>query len=376
MTTRLRSGSLKPSQSTLCHSPLVRVDLEQLRGTIWIPYFCKFETNPAFMEVQNITMNRTEHNKMKNTKQTVIGIDVAKDSLVLFIDSSGEHLNCPNTEKDLRRMARRLAKINPDLIVLEASGGYEKEASAAFSSIGLPVAVVYPRRVRQFAHGLGLIAKNDEIDARLIAYYGRVADIKPQPRQTESLRVLRSLTQRRSQLIEMRLAEQCRLETAERAVRKNIKDHIKWVEHQISKIDSQIETHIKADADLDNANRRLQSVPGVGPVLSSTLITELPELGLLSNKRIASLVGVAPFPHESGKSSGRRFCKGGRNQVRRVLYMATVSATRFNPVIKAFYKNLCSNGKLKKVALIASAHKLLSILNSITKNNSSWSFSP
>ncbi len=316
-------------------------------------------------------MNKTEH-----TTKPYIGIDVAKDSLVVFADSSNEYLNCPNAKKDLTSLARRLKKLDPELIVLEASGGYEKAAAAAFSQAGLPVAVVYPRRVRQFAHGLGIIAKNDEIDAKLIAYYGRVAGIQPQPKQTNELCALRALAQRRSQLIEMRIAEQCRLETAHPSSNKSIKQHIAWIERHILKIENEIQKSVKADPSLRDQDQRLRSVPGVGPVLASTLITELPELGLLSNKQIASLVGVAPFPHESGKQKGKRFCKGGRNQVRRVLYMATVSATLCNPVIRTFYKTLCERGKLKKVALIASAHKLLSILNSITKHQSSWSLSP
>jgi transposase len=313
-------------------------------------------------------MIRTEH-----TIKPVVGIDVAKDSLVVFVDSRGEYMNCPNAKKELTALAKRLAKLDPELIVLEASGGYEKAAAASFSQAGLPVAVVYPRRVRQFAHGLGIIAKNDEIDAKLIAYYGRVADIKPQPKQTDELCALRALAQRRSQLIEMRIAEQGRLETAHPSSRRSIKQHIVWIERQILKIQNDIQQSVDADPDLKEQDKRLRSVPGVGPVLASTLITELPELGLLSNKQIASLVGVAPFPHESGKQKGKRFCKGGRNQIRRVLYMATVSATLCNPVIRTFYKNLCGRGKLKKVAIIASAHKLLSILNSMTKHQTLWS---
>lgn len=315
-------------------------------------------------------------NKPEHTTKPVIGIDVAKDSLVIFVDSSSEHLSCPNAKKELSALAKRFSKLDPQLIVLEASGGYEKAAAAAFLQAGLPVAVVYPRRVRQFAHGLGIIAKNDEIDARIIAYYGRVADIQPQPKQTDELCALRALAQRRSQLLEMRIAEQARLETAHRSMHKSIKQHIAWIERHRLRIESEIQQSVEADPVLKEQDKRLRSVPGVGPVLSSTLITELPELGLLSNKQIASLVGVAPFPHESGKQKGKRFCKGGRNQIRRVLYMATVSATLCNPVIRTFYKNLCARGKLKKVALLASAHKLLSILNSITKHHSSWSNSP
>lgn len=316
-------------------------------------------------------MNNQEH-----ATDTVVGIDVAKDSLVVFVDSSDDYQTCSNAKKELTTLAKRLKKLDPQLIVLEASGGYEKTAVSVFSQAGLPVAVVYPRRIRQFAHALGIIAKNDEIDARVIARYGRVADITPQPRQTDELLALRALAQRRSQLIEMRIAEQCRLDTAHRSIHKYFNQHLAWIEKQILKIESEIQKHIEADPALQDHDRQLRSVPGVGPVLSTALITELPELGLLSNKQIASLVGVAPFPHESGKQKNKRFCKGGRNQIRRVLYMATVSATLCNPVIRDFYKQLCDRGKLKKVALIASAHKLLSILNSITKHHSLWSYSP
>ena len=320
-------------------------------------------------------MNETEHTA-NSAIGPVIGIDVAKDTLVIFVDSSNELSICPNAKKDLVSVSKRFRKLAPKLIVLEASGGYEKLAANVFSKAGLPVAVVYPRRVRQFAHGLGVIAKNDEIDARIIAYYGRVADIHLQPRQTKELSALRSLAQRRSQMIEMRLAEQSRLDTAHHTVHRYIKQHLAWIEKHILKIENEIKAMIDAVPALRELDSRLKSVPGVGPVLSSTLITELPELGLLSNRQIASLVGVAPFPHESGRSTGKRFCKGGRNQVRRVLYMATVSATLCNPVIRSFYKKLCDRGKLKKVALIASAHKLLSILNSMTKHRSLWSYSP
>jgi len=317
-------------------------------------------------------MNKSEHTN-KYLDRPFVGIDVAKETLVIFIDSLNEHLTCSNTKKDLTAFAKRLSKLDPQLIVLEASGGYEKAAADAFSQAGLPFAVVFPRRVRQFAHGLGIIAKNDEIDARIIARYGRVAEVQPQPQQTQELRTLRALTQRRTQMIEMRIAEQNRLETSHPSVHKGIKQHIASLKQQELKMNIEIEQCVTANASLKAQEERLRTVPGVGPTLSSTLITELPELGLLSNKQLASLVGVAPFPHESGKQKGKRFCKGGRNQVRRVLYMATLSAITFNPVIRAFYQRLCDRGKLKKIAIIACAHKLLSILNSMTKYQTAWS---
>lgn len=309
-------------------------------------------------------------------EQPFIGIDVAKDDLAVFTDGDEKHFTCPNQAKDLRRLAKQFKKLNPALIVMEATGGYETSAAVAFAEAGLPFAIVFPRRVRQFALGLGINAKTDDIDARVIAYYGKTAGIKPVPLQSKELRALTALTTRRRQLIEMLLAEQSRLETAHQSARVNIKQHLRCLEHQIEKLDAEIRSSIKESGSWRQTDQLLQSVPGVGPVLSSTLITELPELGLLSGKQIASLAGIAPFPRDTGKFTGKRFCKGGRNSVRRVLYMATIAASRFNPVIKEFYENLCSRGKLKKVALIACARKLLVILNAMARNNSPWQHIP
>lgn len=306
------------------------------------------------------------------TDQTFIGIDVAKDSLEVFIDSTNQHSECLNQIKDLRGLAKQLKKLNPTLIVLEATGGYESLAANIFAEFELPYAIVYPKRVRQFALGLGILAKTDKIDAETIAYYGKVAKIQAKPLPSEQLRKLEALTTRRQQLLEIRISEQNRLETAHPSMTENIKNHLDWLSGQISEIETEIENQIQADESLQEKNEVLQSVPGVGKVLSSTLISELPELGDLTGKEIASLVGVAPFPHDSGKIKGKRFCRGGRNQVRRILYMATLNATRFNPIIKEQYDNLCERGKIKKVALIACARKLLVILNAMVRNNTIW----
>ena len=304
--------------------------------------------------------------------QTFIGIDVAKDSLAVFVDSTNQHLECLNQIKDLRQLAKNLKKLRPTLIVLEATGGYESLSATVFAEFELPYAIVYPKRVRQFALGLGIIAKTDEIDAETIAYYGKIAKIKAKPLISEQLRELEALTTRRQQLLEMRISEQNRLDTAHCSMHQSIKNHLDWLETQIAAIETEIGNQIKEDEFLQEKNKVLQSVPGVGKVLSSTLISELPELGDLTNKKIASLVGVAPFPHDSGKIKGKRFCRGGRNSVRRILYMATLNATRFNPIIKAQYDNLCERGKLKKVALIACARKLLVILNAMIRDNAIW----
>ena len=306
------------------------------------------------------------------TDQTFIGIDVAKDSIAVFIDSTNQHLECLNQTKDLRQLARKLKKLNPQLIVLEATGGYETLSAVVFSEFELPFAIVYPRRVRQFAFGLGLIAKTDEIDAEALAYYGRVAKIQARPLQSNELRTLSAAATRRQQLIEMRLAEQNRLETSLPAMHANINKHLAWLKQEIEEIENDINQQIQTSEAWKETDELLQSVPGVGKVLSSTLICELPELGQLDDKKIAALVGVAPFPADSGKIKGKRFCRGGRNGVRRVLYMATLTATRFNPIIKKHYDNLCARGKLKKVALIACARKLLVILNAMVRNNVPW----
>lgn len=315
-------------------------------------------------------MRKIELNK---TEKTYVGIDLSKDNLEVFVDTSSKRIVCPNRACELKRLARDLKKLDPELIVMEATGGYETQAAITFTEAGLPFAIVFPRRVRQLALGLGVIAKTDEIDARVIARYGRVACIEPKPLESNELRELSALTTRRRQLVDMRLMEENRLDTVHPLTRKNIKEHIAMLKRHIDKLDAEIDRCIKQSETWSETRNLLTSVPGVGPVLASTLITELPELGSLSHKKIAALVGVAPFPRDTGKFSGKRFCKGGRNSVRRVLYMAVISATRFNPVIKTFYQRLCDNGKRKKVALIACARKMIVILNAMLRNHVPWS---
>lgn len=304
-----------------------------------------------------------------HSQKPFIGIDISKDNLEVFNDLSSQRTVCPNKMRDLERLAKDLKKISPHLIVMEATGGYETRAAIAFSKAGLPYAIVFPWRVRQLAHGLGIIAKNDQVDARVIAYYGRVAGIKAKPLESNELRELQALTTRRSQLVQMRQMEQNRLDTTHPSMRKTIKEHITWLSRKIEKLDKEIDRQIEQSEAWNEKRKLLMSVPGAGSVLASTLLTELPELGLLSNRQIAALVGVAPFDRDTGKTRGLRFCKGGRNSVRRVLYMASICAARFNPVIKTFYDRLCEKGKRKKVAHIACARKMLVILNAMTRDN-------
>ena len=329
------------------------------------------EKNLYFTVIYFTTMNKSTNIPI-NTTAPVIALDVSKDTLNVFIDTSKESFICPNQTKDLQRLGKRLLKLDPALVVFEASGGYEKRAVIAFSQLDLPVAVVYPKRVRQFAQAVGVMAKTDEVDARVIARYARAADIQPKPPVSEELAVLQALTTRRSQLIEARTAEHNRLGTAHSSVHKYLKKSLVSIERQIKEIETEIERRINESETWRQTDQLLRSVPGVGAVLSYTLITQLPELGSLSRREIASLVGVAPFKRQSGKYKGKSFCHGGRNSVRRVLYMATIVATRFNPVIKQFYENLCQRGKLKKVAIIACVRKLVIILNAMTYNHSAW----
>jgi transposase len=343
--------------------------LEQLTGTLWRSRIAASLRKPILGIYEYTTMRKIELNE---NEKTFIGIDVSKDTLEVYVDTSSKRTTCPNQPRELKRLARDLKKLGPELIVMEATGGYETQAAIAFTEAALPFAIVFPRRVRQLALGLGVIAKTDEIDAKVIAYYGKVAHIEPKPLESNELRSLAALTTRRSQLVEMRLMEENRLDTSHPSMRKTIKDHIAWLKRHIQKLDAEIDRCIEQSDTWRETRNLLTSVPGVGPVLASTLITELPELGSLSHKKIAALVGVAPFPRDTGKFSGKRFCKGGRNSIRRVLYMAIISATRFNPIIKTFYQRLCDNGKRKKVALIACARKMLVILNAMTRNHAPW----
>ena len=344
-------------------------NLEQLTGTFDSVLLQVREQEPSLDFFYFITMNKFQQ---ITDQRTFIGIDVAKETLALFIDSTDQPIECLNQAKPLRKLAKQFKKLQPTLIVLEATGGYENLAVSIFQKCELPVAVVFPKRVRQFALGLGLIAKTDEIDAKTIAYYGRTANIQPQPALPQHVTDLQALTTRRTQLLEIKVAEQNRLATAPQLMKKDIKKHLDFLEMQIQSLATQIEQQIKSQVDLADKDQILQSVPGVGKVLSSTLLSKLPELGTLSNNEISALVGVAPFPHESGKYKGKRFCRGGRNCIRKILYMATLSAARCNPVITKFYEHLLEKGKLKKVALIACARKLMTFLNSMVKNNSAW----
>jgi transposase len=301
-----------------------------------------------------------------------VGIDVAKAQLDVAMRPSGERWAVPNDAEGVVTLVERLQPLHPTLIVLEATGGLERVATAALATAGLPVVVVNPRQARDFARATGQLAKTDALDARALAHFADVIRPTPRPLPNAQTQELRALLGRRQQLIGMRTAEQNRLAGTSGRLIQDIEAHIAWLNTHIATLDDALETMLRASPLWRENDDLLQSVPGIGPVCARTLLLELPELGTLNRQQIAALVGVAPLNCDSGTLRGRRTIWGGRAHVRTVLYMGTLVATRFNPQIKAFYQRLLAAGKLKKVALTACMHKLVTILNAMLKHRTSW----
>ena len=301
-----------------------------------------------------------------------VGIDVAKAELVMAIRPSGERWTVTNDDAGLQSLLTRLREAAPALVVLEATGGYERAAVAAIATAGLPLVVANPRQVRDFARATGQLAKTDRIDADTLALFAE--RVRPDPRAlpTESAQALDALLTRRRQILGMVGAERNRLEHAVPAVRRGIVQHIRWLERQLHDVDDDLDRTIQASPVWRAKENLLRSVPGVGPVVSRTLIGDLPELGTLPRKQIAALVGVAPLARDSGTLRGKRLVWGGRAPVRAALYMAALVATRRTPVIREFYHRLLTAGKPKKVALTACMRKLLTILNAMLRANTVW----
>ena len=306
------------------------------------------------------------------TPGPVVGIDVAKAELVVAVRPGGDRWTVPNNEAGVGRLRARLKQLVPTLVVLEATGGYERAAVAALAAVQLPVVVANPRQVRDFARATGQLAKTDGIDADLLALFAERVRPTPRPLADEASAALDALLTRRRQLIGMLGAERNRLEHAPPAVARGIRTHIRWLERQLSAVDRNLDDMIQQSPVWRAKEDLLRSVPGVGPIVSRTLLGELPELGQLNRRRIAALVGVAPFACDSGTLRGRRVVWGGRAPVRAALYMSALVATRRNPVIRAFYLRLVAAGKPKKVALTACMRKLLTILNVMLHTNTPW----
>lgn len=301
-----------------------------------------------------------------------VGIDVAKAHLDVAVRPSGQQWVVPNEETGISDLVARLQALTVTLVVLEATGGREVPVAAALATAGLPVAVVNPRQVRDFARALGQLAKTDALDAQVLARFAEVVRPAPRPLPDAAAQELAALLARRRQLVGMLTAERQRLDTALPAVRPHIQRHVGWLEQELADLDRTLRERVQASPLWREHEQLLRSVPGVGPTTALTLLAELPELGRLDRKAIAALVGVAPLNCESGTRRGRRIVWGGRARVRTVLYMATLVATRYNPVIRACYTRWCAAGKPKKVALTACMHKLLLILNAMLRHGTPW----
>lgn len=303
-----------------------------------------------------------------------IGIDVSKDSLDLHALPAGDSCRFPNDEQGIAQTLSWTSDRKPALVVLEATGGYQSHIAAELAARDIPVAVVNPRQVRDFARATGQLAKTDALDAAIIARFAR--DVRPHPRPLpdEAEQAIKALVTRRSQLIAIRTAELNRLhQSPPKRVATSLNESIVFLDRQIESIDRDIDDHIKQSPLWREKEDLLQSVPGVGPQTARTLLTQLPELGKLSRREIASLVGIAPLNRDSGVYRGRRVISGGRSQVRAALYMAALVATRFNQRIRTFYLRLRAAGKPAKVALTACMRKLLTILNTMLKNRTRFS---
>jgi transposase len=310
---------------------------------------------------------------MEPTARTFVGIDVAKHSLDVYLASEDRSFTVKNDTAGFKQLLDRLPAAESCLIVIEATGGYQTRLVAALVAAGHQVAVVNPRQVRDFARGLGILAKTDRLDARVIARFGQQANPRPVEINSEKQAELSELVTRRRQLIELRTAEQNRLETTTtKIVRKNIRHLIEQLDKQIHQLEEVIGELVEDEPELASKAAIMETVPGVGPVTVTSLLVDLPELGRLDRQQVAALVGVAPFNRDSGKFHGRRAIWGGRAAVRSVLYMAALTARRSNPVIRAFAQRLEAAGKPFKVVLTACMRKLLVILNSMIKHNLPW----
>jgi len=304
--------------------------------------------------------------------EAYIGIDVSAQRLDTAVLPSREVRQFNNDSEGIRDLVEWLVAIEPAGVVLEATGALEIPVAGELELAGLPVSIVNPRQVRDFARAVGRLAKTDSIDALVLARFAQGVRPASRPLPDAKSRELRGLMDRRRQLVEMLTSERNRVRTTPQRVRAQINEHICWLNSKIEELDKDLDELIRSSPIWRTREDLLRSVPGVGPVLSSTLIAYLSELGTLSRGQIAALVGVAPLNRDSGSFRGRRTVWGGRARVRASLYMAALVATRHNPVIRSFYKRLCAAGKAKKVALTACMRKLLVILNSMLKHQTRW----
>lgn len=301
-----------------------------------------------------------------------VGVDVAKATLDVALRPSGEHWSVPNDEGGIADLVARLRPLGPTLVVAEATGGFERAAIAALATAGVPVVVANPRQIRDFARSTGQLAKTDRLDAGILALFADRVRPAPRPLPDEVAQLLDALLTRRRQLLEMLVAEQNRLGFAPRALHRGIQQHIRWLQRQLDDVTTELAAQIEASPVWRAKDDLLRSVPGVGRIISAVLLAELPELGTLTHKQMATLAGLAPLARDSGTLRGKRMVWGGRSGVRTALYLAALCGRRWNPALQPFYERLVAAGKPKKVALIACARKLLTILNAMVRDNAYW----
>ena len=301
-----------------------------------------------------------------------VGIDVAKAQLDIALRPTGERWTVANDDARITALVTQLQAVHPTLIVLEATGGYQRAVVAALATAGLPVVVANPRQTRDFAKATGQLAKTDALDARALAHFAEAVRPQPRPLLNAQSAALRALLTRRRQLVAMRTAEMNRLANAPAPVQADLQAHIAWLGQRVAALDATRDTTLRASPVWREREALYRSVPGIGPVCARTLLLDLPALGTLSRQRIAAVAGVAPFHRDSGTVRGHRTIWGGRAPLRATLYMATLVAAHHNPVLKAFYERLVAGGKAKKVALTACMRKLLTLLNAMVKHNTLW----
>lgn len=309
----------------------------------------------------------------ENNVEVFVGIDVSKSKLDVRIEPLGESFQVANDDEGIKALCSRLSKLAPTLIVMEATGGLETHAASELAARGLCLAVVNPRQVRDFAKASGQLAKTDRIDTYVLCGFGRAIRPAARPLKDALTRQLDDLVTRRRQLVDMRVQESLRLQGASKVQAKSLKAHIAWLDKRITELETDLGTHLRSSDAWRVKDDLLLSIPGVGEITSRSVLSGCPEIGTLSRRQIAKLVGIAPLNNDSGKHRGERHIWGGRADVRSVLYMAAVSAKRCNPVIKAFADKLKRAGKAPKVVTVACMRKLLTIMNAMIRSNTPWS---
>ena len=310
--------------------------------------------------------------KQNSKSNKNVGIDVGKSTLDIFIYELDLHWQCSNDANDIKTLVSKLARYKLKRIVIEATGGYERNIVYSLAERELPVIVVQPMKIRQFAKAQGVLAKTDKIDSRVISQFGAILQPEPRPIQTLEVRHFRDLLARKRQLMEARTQELNRSHKATATICRSHTRSLKFLDKEIAWVDTQLEKHVSSITEWKRTAEILFSAPGVGPAVAHTILGELPEIGQLSNKKIAALCGLAPYNKDSGNMKGKRRIRGGRAPIRTVLFMAMLSAVQHNPVMKKFYKKLVDQGKHKKVALTACMRKMMTILNTMVATNTEW----